>query len=106
MARASIQSVLRGDIIVERVAGKRRMTPVKTIEFNACSSHGVHINRSMCYDSSAVVELVDGQGTLGDLEKEIENFEIRSTETTFDPQELEKAYEGSIDAWADKIVKV
>lgn len=70
MSRSSVQRIVRGDIIIERVNGKNRMTPVKQVEFNACSSNGVHVNRSMCYDYNAVVDLVDGEGTLGDLEKE------------------------------------
>lgn len=71
MTRVNVQRLLKGDIIIERVNGKRRMTPVTKVEFNACSSHGVHVNRSMCYDFNAVVDLVDGEGTLGDLEKEM-----------------------------------
>jgi hypothetical protein len=70
MARVSVQNLVKGDVIVERVNGKNRMTPVTKVEFNACSTHGVHVNRSMCYEFNAVVNLMDEESTLGDLEKE------------------------------------
>jgi hypothetical protein len=68
MTRASVLRLAKGDIIIERVNGKKRMIPVKQVEFDACSTRGVHVNRNACYDSSAVVDLVEGEGTLGDLE--------------------------------------
>lgn len=70
MAQVSVQRLVKGDVIVERVNGKNRMTPVTKVEFNACSTHGVHVNRSMCYEFNAVVNLMDEESTLGDLEKE------------------------------------
>lgn len=69
--RSSVQKLVKGDIIIERVNGKNRMTPVRQLEFNACSTKGVHVNRNMCYDFNAVVDLVDGESTLGDMEKEV-----------------------------------
>lgn len=99
MARASVQALVRGDILIERVAGKKRMTPVRQIEFNACSSHGVHINRSMCFDSTAVVDISDGEGTLGDLEKEMSG--LGDLEEDFDSGVLV-----NVEDFADKIVKV
>lgn len=75
MAHASIQRVVKGDIIIERANGKKRMTPVTKVEFSACSSKGVHINRSACYDFNAVVELVDGEKNLGEMQDEMEEFE-------------------------------
>lgn len=69
MSRASVQCLAKGDIIVERANGKNRMIPVKHVEFNACSSRGVHVNRNMCYSYNDVVDLVEGEGTLGDLEE-------------------------------------
>lgn len=100
MARSSVQRIVRGDIIIERVNGKNRMTPVKHVEFNACSSNGVHVNRSMCYDYNAVVDLVDGEGTLGDLEKEfatLSDFEDNGTETSnLSEKELEALASGIV----------
>lgn len=77
---ASILDIRKGDIIVERANGKKSMTPVRHVEFNACSKRGVHVNRNLCYDSSAVIQLVQGEGTLGDLEDEIAEME-----EAFDP---------------------
>lgn len=74
MARVSIQRLVKGDVIVEQVNGKNRMTPVTKVEFNACSTHGVHVNRSMCYEFNAVVNLLDEKSTLGDLEKELDKM--------------------------------
>jgi hypothetical protein len=99
MARASVQCLAKGDIIVERANGKNRMIPVKQVEFNACSSRGVHVNRSMCYNYNDVVDLVEGEGTLGDLEKAASGL-----------GDLEEDFEGlnefdRLEAWADKLVK-
>lgn len=83
MARSSVQKLVKGDIIVERVNGKKRMIPVKQVEFNACSTHGVHVNRNMCYDFNAVVDLVMGEGTVSDLEEAIDGLvEVESEELT------------------------
>jgi hypothetical protein len=83
MTRSSIQRIVKGDIIIERVNGKKRMIPVSKVEFNACSTYGVHINRSMCYDFNAVVDLVEGESTLGDMEKEMAG--LGDLEEDFDP---------------------
>lgn len=74
MTMSSVQNINKGDIIVERVNGRKRMTPVRKVEFNACSTKGVHVNTSMCYDFNAVVELVDGDGTLKDLEEAVSDI--------------------------------
>lgn len=95
MSQASIQRVVKGDVIVERINGKKRMTPVARVEFNACSSNGVHINRSMCYDFNAVV----------DIEDHVEELEEFENEFPTD-QDLQDAHSNSIEAWADRLVKV
>lgn len=101
MARSSVLRLVKGDIIIERVNGKNRMTPVRQLEFSACSSRGVHVNRNMCYDSSAVVEIVDGGGTLGDLEDELSEFE-----EDFDPGvQVNVGDVDLMEAWADKLIK-
>lgn len=86
MTMSSIQNISKGDIIVERVNGKNRMTPVRKVEFNACSSMGVHINTSMCYDFNAVVQLADAEGTVKDLEEAIEdlNVDVKQAINEFD----------------------
>lgn len=95
MTRSSIQVVYKGDIIVERVNGKNRMIPVRKVEFDACSSKGVHINTSMCYDYNAVVELVDGEATLGDLQKTAESVNSEALEESTSDKTLtnEEFYE-------------
>lgn len=105
MARCSVQRIVKGDIIIERVNGKNRMTPVKQIEFNACSSNGVHVNRSMCYDYNAVVDLVDSEGSLGDLEKEFSGLGDREEDFPT-VEELWRAGTDSVEAWAEKLIKV
>lgn len=67
---AKIQSVVKGDIIVERINGKNRMTPVRKVEHNVCSKPSVHINGNQCWDWNQDVRLAEAEGTLGDLEKE------------------------------------
>lgn len=99
MTRVNIQRLLKGDIIIERVNGKRRMTPVTKVEFNACSSHGVHVNRSMCYDFNAVVDIVDGEGSLADMEKELTGLgDLES--------DLEEAVDEAWESYAEGLVKV
>lgn len=43
-----------GDVIREPGGST---TEVKQIDFNACSSKGVHVNRKSCYDWNAPVQL-------------------------------------------------
>jgi hypothetical protein len=99
MARSSVQRLVKGDIIIERSNGKNRMTPVRRIEFNACSSYGVHVNGNECYDYNAVVDVVLGEGSLSDLE-----------EATSGLGDLEEDLESALnDAWeryADGLVRV
>lgn len=109
MARVSIQRLLKGDIIIERVNGKRRMTPVTKVEFNACSSHGVHVNRSMCYEFNAVVDVVDGDGNLGDLEKEMSG--LGDLEEDYEPLgtvrvDANGVNEDDMDAVMDRIMSI
>jgi hypothetical protein len=68
---AKIQNVVKGDVIIERANGKNRMTPVRQVVINACSKRGVHINNNACYDWGTDVRIVEGEGNLGDLEKEM-----------------------------------
>jgi hypothetical protein len=68
---ARIESVVKGDIIIERVAGRNRMIPVKKVEHNTCSKPSVHINNNACYDWGTHVRIAEGEGTLGDLEMEV-----------------------------------
>jgi hypothetical protein len=70
-----VQTVSKGDIIVERISGKKRMTPVRKIEVNACSKPSVHINTRDCYDWGTYVEIAMSDETLGDLEEALENLE-------------------------------
>lgn len=95
---ASILGIRKGDIIVERINGKKSMTPVRHVEFNACSKRGVHVNRNSCYDNTAVVDLVLGEETLGDARDIIEGISSEVLETIPD----EDFYEDM----ADKLVKV
>jgi hypothetical protein len=76
MAHVSVQTLAKGDVIIERGSGKPRMTPVTKVEFNACSTHGVHVNRNACYDFNATVEVVQSEGTLGDLRDTIDSDEV------------------------------
>ncbi len=69
---ASIQTIRKGDVIIERRNGKDVMIPVRKVEFNACSTRGVHVNTNMCYDFNAVVHVVEGEATLGDLKQALE----------------------------------
>jgi hypothetical protein len=104
MTRASVQRLAKGDIIVERVNGKNRMIPVKQVEFNACSTRGVHVNRNMCYGPMDVVDLVEGEGTLGDLEKAASG--LGDLEEDFDPEVVVDLSElDTLEAWVDKLVK-
>lgn len=104
MARSSVQRIVKGDIIIERVNGKKRMTPVKQVEFNACSSHGVHVNRSMCYEYNAVVDLVDSEGSLGDLEKEFSG--LGDLEGDFPTvNDLWRVGMDSVEGLAEKLIK-
>jgi hypothetical protein len=72
---ASILDVRKGDIIVERNNGKKSMIPVRKVEFFVCSTKGVHVNDNACYDNTAVVTLVAGEGTLSDLESGLGDLE-------------------------------
>lgn len=72
---ARIESVVKGDIIVERVNGKNRMIPVRRVDINRCSKPSVHINDSACYDWGTDVRLADGEGTLADLEEVVGEVE-------------------------------
>lgn len=101
MTMSSIQRITKGDIIVERVGAKNKMIPVRKVEFNACSSMGVHVNTNMCYDYNAVVQLADGDGTLSDLETALGDLE----EDFPTEEDLRQAYLGSIEAWADRLVR-
>jgi hypothetical protein len=76
MAHVSVQTLAKGDVIIERGSGKPRMTPVTKVEFNACSTHGVHVNRNACYDFNATVEVVQSEGTLGDLQDAVDSDEV------------------------------
>lgn len=80
---ARIETVVKGDIIVERVGGKNRMIPVRKVELNACSKRSVHINSNACYDWGTHVRIAEGEGTLGDLEKEMSG--LGDLEEDFDP---------------------
>lgn len=96
---AKIQDVVKGDIIIERASGKNRMIPVKKVELNACSKASVHINNNACYDWGTDVQVAKGEGTLGDLEKEMTGL-----------GDLEEDLDVNVeDAWAelmaDKLVK-
>ena len=95
---ASILGIRKGDIIVERVNGKKSMTPVRHVEFNACSKRGVHVNRNSCYDNTAMVDLVLGEETLGDARDIVEGISSEVLEAIPD----EDFYEDM----ADKLVKV
>jgi hypothetical protein len=75
MAHVSVQTLAKGDVIIERGSGKPRMTPVTKVEFNACSTHGVHVNRNACYDFTATVEVVQSEGTLSDLRDTVDSDE-------------------------------
>ncbi len=68
---AKIQTVVKGDVILERIDGKNRMTPVRSVDYNACSKPSVHINNNECYDWGTDVRLVEADQTLGDIEKEM-----------------------------------
>lgn len=72
---AQIQNVVKGDIIVERVGGKNRMTPVRKVEINACSKPSVHINGNTCWDWGTHVRLAESEGTLQDLESAVGDLE-------------------------------
>lgn len=55
LTRTVVANALRsGDVIVED--GNHTIL-VKDVVPNACSSRGVHVNRSMCYDRRAHVEV-------------------------------------------------
>lgn len=71
MASVLAISLVKGDVIIERVAGKKRMTPVTKVEVNACSSRGVHVNRNMCFDATTPVEVAYAEMTLADLAEEM-----------------------------------
>lgn len=99
MTMSSVQRITKGDIIVERVNGKNKMIPVRKVEFNACSSKGVHVNTNMCYDYNAVVQLADAEGTLSDLETALGDLE-----EDFDPGVLVSV--GDVyEAMAERLVK-
>lgn len=106
---AKIQHVTKGDIIVERHNGKNRMTPVNKVELNACSKRSVHINGNACYDWGTDVRIAEGDGTLGDLEKEVAG--LGDLEEDFDPGllltvgDVQKVHEEALEALADKLVK-
>lgn len=101
---SSIQKVVKGDVIVERVAGKKRMISVTKVEFNACSSRGVHVNRNSCYDFNAMVDLVPGEATLKDLEEEM--TALGDLEEDFPTvNDIRQAGIDSIEAWAERLVK-
>lgn len=104
MSRVSVQRLVKGDIIIERVGGKNRMTPIRKVEFNACSNWGVHVNSNACYDFNAVVDIVEGEGTLGDMEKEMSALGDLEEDFPTD-EDLRQAGERSIEAWADFLVK-
>jgi hypothetical protein len=82
--RKSIESVVRGEIIVEG----RKEIKVDKVEPRACSSLGTHINRSMCYDRGSIVRTKDNadpaEAGLGDLpedyDKMWEQFEKETLE--------------------------
>jgi hypothetical protein len=81
---ASIMSVRVGDVIVERNGSKKSMIPVKSISYKSCSSMGVHVNNNACYDSTAVVEIIQEdadisfeESALGDV---MNDFEIWAEE--------------------------
>lgn len=99
MTMSSVQNITKGDIIVERISGKNRMIPIRKVEFNACSSKGVHVNTSMCYDHNAVVQLVDSDGTITDLESALDDLE-----EDFDPG-LDVTVGDVLEAMADRLVK-
>jgi hypothetical protein len=63
--RKSIESVVRGEIIVEG----RKEIKVDKVEPRACSSLGTHINRSMCYDRWSIVRTKNI-----DIEEEYDRF--------------------------------
>ncbi len=101
MARSSVQKLVKGDIIVERVNGKKRMTPVTKVEFNACSSKGVHVNRSMCYDFNAVVELEDQETILDDLEAEFDDGADIDAEI-----DRQGSTDAELEALAERVIRV
>lgn len=104
MTHVSVQSLVKGDVIIERGSGKPRMTPVTKVEFNACSTHGVHVNRNACYDFNASVEVVQAEATLGDLEKEIELGTVRVSDDGVNEEDLDAVMD-KIEAWADLVVR-
>lgn len=96
---AKIQSVVKGDIIVERANGKKRMIPVRKVALNACSKKGVHINNNACYDWGTDVNLVEGEGTLADLEKEMTGLgDVEG--------DVEEAVDESWEKYAEGLVRV
>lgn len=104
MANSSITRVRKGDIIVERSNGKNRMTPVRKVDFLSCSSYGVHINDKDCYEYSAVVQLVDGEGTLGDLRDEVELGTVRVSDDGVNEEDLDAVMD-NIMSIADQLVR-
>jgi hypothetical protein len=104
MPRVSVQKLIKGDVIIEHSYGKPRMTPVTKVEFNACSSHGVHVNRNSCYDFNAVVDIAEAEGNLADLEKEIELGVVRVSEDGVNEEDLDAVMD-KIEAWADLVIQ-
>jgi hypothetical protein len=102
MATTIAQRVVKGDIIIERDNGKNRMIPVRKVQHTVCSRVKVHIN-DLCYDWNAVVQLVDGEGTVKDLEAAIDELEEYDAFPT--DEDLRRAGEDSIKAWADQLVR-
>lgn len=100
---AKIETVIKGDIIVERSNGKNRMIPVRKVEHNVCSKRSVHINDNACYDWGTDIRLAEAEGTLGDLEAEVAG--LGDLETDEPESVLESFTDRELEAFASGIVK-
>lgn len=90
MATTIAQRVVKGDILIERDNGKKRMILVKKVQHTVCSRTKVHIN-DLCYDWNAVVDLAEADGTLGDLETALGDLDSDYDDVLTDAELLAEA---------------
>lgn len=58
-AKLDIQALTKGMTIVEYgIGNKPKRIEVTEVEHGACSSRGTHVNKSMCYNAHAVVDIM------------------------------------------------
>ena len=100
----NIQLVEEGDIIVE---GKAKIA-VRRVERNACSKKGVHINDNACYDNTAHVVVIQGERELPSdvVEETHDEGNFDADWDLVDNHYMTIAYENSLKAWADRVIRV